>query len=326
MSKQLEGKSCQICHSYLFEDDDIVYCPECGAPYHRDCYNSVGKCVLEEFHGTSLQYDKVQKEKAEQEKRGEETKKTRVCPHCKRETTHDGDFCPYCGKSMSGSTENGASHFAGGFSPYGFMAFDMYGGVPKETIIEDEVTAEEAAAYIGPKASRYLPNFVNNKKVNWNWAAFLCPPAWFGYRKCYFQAAVTFAIMLVSFICLVPMYSEMLALIGNLPELTANPTPQEAYALAEQLVASAPLPTLLLFYLSSLLSLASSVLSGLFGERWYRARVLEGVKKVKAEHDGEDKLKTLAAKGGINFFLFVIILLINANSSTVIGLICSFFQ
>ena len=35
MSKQLDGKTCQACHAYLFEDDDIVVCPECGAPVYR---------------------------------------------------------------------------------------------------------------------------------------------------------------------------------------------------------------------------------------------------------------------------------------------------
>ena len=49
MSEQLKDK-CAICGSYLFDDDDIVYCPECGAPHHRDCYNTVGHCGKEDMH------------------------------------------------------------------------------------------------------------------------------------------------------------------------------------------------------------------------------------------------------------------------------------
>ena len=59
MSLKTEGVTCVRCHAYLFDDDDIVYCPVCGAPHHRDCYNELGHCALEEFHGTDKQYDKI---------------------------------------------------------------------------------------------------------------------------------------------------------------------------------------------------------------------------------------------------------------------------
>ena len=31
MSFNIEGEQCPVCHAYLFEDDDVVFCPECGA-------------------------------------------------------------------------------------------------------------------------------------------------------------------------------------------------------------------------------------------------------------------------------------------------------
>ena len=59
MSLKTEGVSCVRCHAYLFPEDDIVYCPVCGAPHHRECYEQLGHCALEEFHGTDRQYDIV---------------------------------------------------------------------------------------------------------------------------------------------------------------------------------------------------------------------------------------------------------------------------
>ena len=56
MSLQIEGRKCVVCQSYLFEDDDVVFCPECGAPHHRDCYKSVGRCGVAHLHGTSEEY------------------------------------------------------------------------------------------------------------------------------------------------------------------------------------------------------------------------------------------------------------------------------
>ena len=33
---------CPVCGDTFKEDDDIVVCPQCGAPYHRACYQEKG--------------------------------------------------------------------------------------------------------------------------------------------------------------------------------------------------------------------------------------------------------------------------------------------
>ena len=40
-----KGCKCASCHKVLKEGDDIVICPECGAPYHRECYAAAGRPV-----------------------------------------------------------------------------------------------------------------------------------------------------------------------------------------------------------------------------------------------------------------------------------------
>ena len=39
------GEKCLICSQDFKEDDDVVVCPECGTPYHKDCYKEKGSCV-----------------------------------------------------------------------------------------------------------------------------------------------------------------------------------------------------------------------------------------------------------------------------------------
>ena len=46
------GLDCPACHRPFIEEDDIVVCPVCGAPHHRDCWNRLGHCACEESHGT----------------------------------------------------------------------------------------------------------------------------------------------------------------------------------------------------------------------------------------------------------------------------------
>ena len=44
------GLKCPICGKPFTADDDIVVCPQCGAPYHRECYIKAGKCIYEDKH------------------------------------------------------------------------------------------------------------------------------------------------------------------------------------------------------------------------------------------------------------------------------------
>ena len=44
------GKTCPVCSQNFHEGDDVVVCPKCGAPYHRDCFKQKGKCIFPELH------------------------------------------------------------------------------------------------------------------------------------------------------------------------------------------------------------------------------------------------------------------------------------
>ena len=39
------GCPCEGCGKPLTLQDDIVVCPDCGAPYHRVCYEKLGQCI-----------------------------------------------------------------------------------------------------------------------------------------------------------------------------------------------------------------------------------------------------------------------------------------
>ena len=102
MSLNTEGVSCVRCHAYLFPEDDIVYCPVCGAPHHRECYNQLGHCALEEFHGTDRQYDKVKAREAEQNaaempNTGENAEGLITCQMCHEKYDFALNACPKCG-------------------------------------------------------------------------------------------------------------------------------------------------------------------------------------------------------------------------------------
>ena len=44
------GCPCEGCGKPLTLQDDIVVCPDCGAPYHRVCYEKLGQCIHRPAH------------------------------------------------------------------------------------------------------------------------------------------------------------------------------------------------------------------------------------------------------------------------------------
>jgi predicted RNA-binding Zn-ribbon protein involved in translation (DUF1610 family) len=43
-NKEDIGKICSICGSGILNDESIVTCPECGLPYHHECWKEMGGC------------------------------------------------------------------------------------------------------------------------------------------------------------------------------------------------------------------------------------------------------------------------------------------
>ena len=45
-------EKCPVCTFAFREEDDVVVCPECGTPHHRDCYKDQGHCSHADKHGS----------------------------------------------------------------------------------------------------------------------------------------------------------------------------------------------------------------------------------------------------------------------------------
>lgn len=47
---------CACCKGYFSGDEDIVTCPDCGAPVHRICWEKLGHCPYADKHGTGFEW------------------------------------------------------------------------------------------------------------------------------------------------------------------------------------------------------------------------------------------------------------------------------
>lgn len=53
---ELRDVKCGLCDKVFQEQDDIVYCPDCGAPAHRECWQREGECIYTDRHGDGFRW------------------------------------------------------------------------------------------------------------------------------------------------------------------------------------------------------------------------------------------------------------------------------
>ena len=303
MSLNVEGSSCVVCHAYLFEEDDIVYCPVCGAPHHRDCYNSVGHCGLEDFHGTERQYDKIKDELVRDkaaENNGDKGRYdnlndkndsgTVVCRMCQKKYDSRLNTCPNCG--------------AVNISKMGvkFVNFDFLEGVPADYDIGEGVTASEAKCFVVANTQRYIPKFAilnKSNKLSWNWAAFLFPCGWMLSRKMYKNGIITGMLSVISSLLALPLNS----IISNL-----GTSGKEGYAeLFDSFYQALPeisTAVIVASAVGAILNLALRFGLAIFGDYIYKKHAIEAIKNIRQKSDGIDY--DMRKNGGISFFMFVL--------------------
>lgn len=229
------GTKCPICGQPFLKGDDIVVCPECGAPYHRACYQKAGKCIFSDKHGSGEVWQAPHVEAPNPD--GEAA--DRVCPHCGNHNPHSSLFCNSCGYPLSGTPQQHANsaYQQGRYrspeemnapqqnqGPFGWGSypppnytdprqnaprgqqiptmFDPMGGVsPADTL--DGVPAGDLARLVQNNTPYYIPVFFNYKRFRrgrFNFCAFLFAGGWMLYRKMYKLGGIITGILLLLYI------------------------------------------------------------------------------------------------------------------------------
>lgn len=297
MSLNIPGEKCSVCGAYLFSDDDIVYCPECGAPHHRDCYNAIGRCGLEQYHGTQEQYKKPEPQNDTIQSQQNDThndENQTVCNMCGQIYDKNDNACSYCGapniSKMGGK----------------FVSFDFLGGVPADMDIGEGVTANEAKMFVGVNSQRYIPKFAGfklGKKLSWNWAAFLFPCAWFASRKMYAKAALIGAFQ-IAFTMLSLPFNKAISFLDT--SQAAN------YFEVSQLIMDNldKIGTSVIFaaFIGIILQAMLGIVCGIVADYSYKNRVINEVKEIKSGID--DSATLYRRRGGVSLIAALLVIMV----------------
>lgn len=266
-----EGQSCPVCKQHFGENDDIVACPICGAPHHRDCWKAEGHCHFAADHGTERQWAKGA---SDEPVKNEPTPKQH-CQNCGAENPEFAEFCSHCGRELNAAAWQSAPpprvhHFTpphGGFVPPRPVGQDPFGGIPRTDTI-DGVSVETIAEVLGPNSTYYLPRFLHmhrtGKKISWNWAAFLLSYNWLLYRKNMVWGWFTFAFVSVINYFQSDVALQLEKLLPNLAQMMMDGTLPSNFGLLMSVGT-----------IASLVILAVHVILGLFGNWIYMQNVMK---------------------------------------------------
>lgn len=187
MHENFINEKCSVCSSTFFEGDDIVVCPECGAPYHRECYKHAGSCVYTAEHG-----EFEWKSEKNLLKEHFENIESAIIVKEEKESESPADFPDRIDMSNVHS-----------FEEYKELMDEHLLKQEKDFPEVDGVTAEELIKFLNKNAYYYLPVFkaiaTKGKIMKLNFAALLFFPMHCFYRRMNFLGTI---VMTAYIICM----------------------------------------------------------------------------------------------------------------------------
>lgn len=214
------GSECIICKEKFKDNDDIVVCPECGTPYHRDCYMKEGRCINIKLHEENISWS--QKQDEQKETGGKK------CSNCNTFNKSHAIICENCGASLvdnlnfgnerqdfnNTNSQNNSHNY--NFDGFSFDLHDKYCGLNPEEALGEDVNVSEAADFIDTNTPYYLIHFKRmketGKKVSLNAICILFPQFYFANRKMWLAAIIT---ILLTTILSVPAWIYTIAYVEN---------------------------------------------------------------------------------------------------------------
>ena len=293
------GNHCPVCEQAFTDTDDIVVCPDCGTPYHRDCWKKVGACMHRSEHAAGFEW---------QPEIGPEAVKAAheaTCPNCGTRNTPGAARCSHCGCPLPRSEADSAdaakpeeqvpiyardpsavNNRSAAPGPHiETYSADREGGIyrreigPEDTI--DGIKAKDWAAYVGRSLMQFFRMSITNRKAAVCLSAFLFGPAYLFYRKMWKEglltAVLTIVLSIPTFIEIISVFNP--SLLGAMP-LGWLPVAVNVCAVA---------------------SWALNIILGLFAVSWYRREAKKNIDRIYADYpDGEARTDALLQKGGTN--------------------------
>ena len=286
------GVKCPVCNKKFAQNDDVVVCPTCGAPHHRDCYKLTNECAFVEEHLGG----KVWHNPHDEQISGVDKDSLIACSVCGRKVLPDAVFCQHCGSTMqpqepkhapkaamhSNPGQQDSLGWGNGEMPHlGFMEIELPDAI-------GETKTEDLNKYVGQSQSYYLPRFFAldkiGRKISPNFAAMFFNFFYYLYRKMYL---IGFFLLGVNIISMIP---SVLYSWETLPILLRDLGMDQTFAGLGVNIPSVDQVDMVLaehyFKLSNITQTASFVVNlvvSLFANHLYYTKCVKDIAKIREE-------------------------------------------
>lgn len=300
-------KECPVCKKIISTDEDMVVCPKCGAPYHRECYKKIGHCMFEDLHETGKPYNYNDKSYEEPDNSINE----KQCPRCLSKNTKSSLFCSHCGYPLV-QDKNNDYPFQGSINGIPFI-FNPLESINLNEKIND-ISIKDISNFIGSNSFYYITEFKrihNRKKRRFNFCAFLFSGAWFVYRKMYKIGTILTILFLsliiastfIKFNYTKDIISDLLYASGI--SSSSNISPDNINVFMENFNNLEITKKILLFAPTaiSIINFIIMIISGIIANKVYFKDCITKIKKIKymCENNKEEYNNKLKEMGGINY-------------------------
>ncbi len=306
------GNPCPYCGKNFAEGDDIVVCPECGTPHHRDCYKENSACANEAKHAENYEWKPAfapaPSHNVHTERPEDSAEATTLCPNCGKDNPEGSRFCLSCGCRL----EPADNHLP---SPEEFRRERnrIFSEAFGDSL--DGISAKEASIFVRSNIEYFLPRFAafsKGAKFDTNFAAFIFSYLYLFYRKMYgLGIAVFSATMLLS----IPTF--LLDLV----------TIQEQYVemgMLSQIIWEIPHQETLAIYaiIANALIWVMRICLMMFTNRLYFAKVVSAVKGARESFKNSDQVTIgnfFRKKGGTSMIAPIIVFSLTFIASFVLA-------
>lgn len=210
------GEKCSACGNIFTDGDDIVVCPDCGSPHHRQCYTDAGRCANHERHGEKFRWTAAVTEK--KTGKSAESGTLVTCTECGASIQINERTCPFCGAECTHE------------KPFDSMSvkdktFFMFYGVRPDSRMGD-VTVEELMSFVKQNSFYYFHLFRRFSeslgRISFNFMCFIFPPMYFATRRMWGWAAVTTLLSVLLTVPLMLLYMADITLTDETMRLLSN--------------------------------------------------------------------------------------------------------
>lgn len=325
------GTKCIVCGDVFKEGDDVVVCPDCGTPYHRECWNRENKCVNTALHENGGSWQPEYPKGDEPQYTGEALR----CIRCGEENAPGAMFCVKCGMPLTQGRNdsrpfndpagNDPQPNANGYFDYsqpdqqnmgngfgqGFDRNPQFGGfgmpVQQIKLTEDSdlngIRLGDFFDYAGRRSLSVMASFVKfaktGAKTSLNIVAFFFPQYYFFYRKMYKEGLL---FMLLWFICFIP----TLILYGQ--------TGMSGMVLFHMPFSLESKAFLTVYNITQLVMSVGGIVAGFYANYWYYNKARRDITQIRSEEsDDENEVRRrIVSTGGTSWAKVIVSLTVAA--------------